>query len=68
MEVTKIYKQLTEEVRRIKFLKLEPLDIDQYVVAKTLDELFYVLGEEGKKIRKDPAARVTELLKEVFTD
>lgn len=68
VEVTKFYKQLTKEIQKIKFLKLEPVDIDNYVVTKTLDGLFYVLGEEEKKIRKDPAARVTELLKEVFAD
>jgi uncharacterized protein (DUF885 family) len=28
--------------------------------------LFYMLGEEEKKIRKNPAAQTTALLKEVF--
>jgi len=41
-------------------------NIDNYVVGKTMDGLFYMLGEEEKKIRKDPAAQVTSLLKEVF--
>jgi hypothetical protein len=36
------------------------------VTNKALDGLFYMLGEEEKKIRTDPAARVTELLKKVF--
>jgi len=40
--------------------------LDQYVVTKALGGLFHVLGEEERKIRKDPAARVTDLLKEVF--
>lgn len=65
-DVTRIYKKLTLEVKKVKIIKLDPVDIDQYVTIKTLDGLFYVLGEEEKKIRKDPAARVTELLKEVF--
>ena len=43
------------------------LDLDKYVVGKTLDGLFYVLGQEEQKIRKDPAARTTSLLKEVFS-
>jgi len=38
----------------------------QYVVSKALDGLFYTLGQEEKKIRKDPVARTTSLLKEVF--
>jgi len=42
------------------------LDINKYVVGKTLDGLFYMLGEEEKKIRKNPAAQTTSLLKEVF--
>src|SRR5579862_2490385 len=41
-------------------------DLDKYVVVKTLDGLFYILGEEEKKIRKNPAAQTTALLKEVF--
>jgi hypothetical protein len=41
-------------------------DLTKYVVGKTLDGLFYMLGEEEKKIRKNPAARTTALLKEVF--
>ena len=41
-------------------------DLDKYVVSKTLDGLFYMLGEEEKKIRKNPAAQTTALLKEVF--
>lgn len=42
------------------------LDINKYVVGKTLDGLFYMLGEQEKQIRKNPTARTTALLKEVF--
>jgi hypothetical protein len=41
-------------------------NLDKYVVGKALDGLFYMLGEEEKKIRKNPAAQTTSLLKEVF--
>jgi len=43
-------------------------DLNKYVVGKTLDGMFVMLGEgeEEKKIRKDPAAQTTSLLKEVF--
>ena len=41
-------------------------DLDKYVVGKTLDGLFYMLGREEQKIRKNPAAQTTALLKEVF--
>ena len=42
------------------------LDLDQYVAGKAVDGLFVMLGEEEKKIRKDPAAWGTQLLKKVF--
>jgi len=35
-------------------------------VTKALDGLFHMVGEEEKKIRKNPAARTSDLLKEVF--
>jgi len=40
--------------------------LDKYVVGKTMDGLFYMIGEEEKKIRKDPAAQTTALLREIF--
>ena len=42
------------------------LDIDAYVVQKTLDGLFYMLGQEEKRIRTQPAAQTTAILKQVF--
>ena len=47
-------------------MKSPSLDVTQYVVSKALDGLFFTLGQEEKKIRKDPVARTTSLLKEVF--
>jgi hypothetical protein len=41
-------------------------DLTSYVVGKALDGLFYELGQEETKIRKDPMAQTTTLLKEVF--
>jgi hypothetical protein len=64
--MTRQYKELVTRYQAIPFAKSELLDVDQYVVGKALDGLFHVLGEEEKKIRTNPTARVTELLKEVF--
>ena len=64
--VTQQYKQLFGRAQSIPFMKAESLDIDQYVVTKALDGLFYQLAQEEKNIRKNPAARVTKTLKEVF--
>lgn len=42
------------------------MDLDSYVTNKSLDGLFKMVGEEEKKIRSNPAARTTDLLKKVF--
>ena len=65
--VTQQWNALVGQFRSIPFAKSPSLDINQYVVGKALDGLFFMLGQEEKKIRTDPAARVTRLLKEVFT-
>lgn len=41
-------------------------DLSAYVTEKALSGIFVQLAEEEKKIRKDPAARTTEILKQVF--
>jgi hypothetical protein len=53
-------------VRSIPFTDPLSFDLDQYVTDRALDGLFLMLAEEDRKIRQDPAARVTDLLKEVF--
>jgi hypothetical protein len=47
-------------------MKSESLDLDHYVTNKAMDGLFYMIGQEEKNIRTNPAARVTDLLKKVF--
>lgn len=64
--VTRSFKQMMDKARAIPLLKKETVDLDHYVTSKALDGLFVVVGQEEKKIRKDPAARVTELLRTVF--
>ena len=64
--VSRQYKELVGHYESIPFVKKESFDLDQYVVTKALGGLFYMVGEEEKKIRKNPAARTTDLLKEVF--
>jgi hypothetical protein len=64
--VTRQYKELFGLFQSIPFAKTESLDLDQYVTSKGLEGLFRMLGEEEKKIRTNPTARVTDLLKEVF--
>ena len=64
--VTKQYNALVGQYKSLPFAKSQNLDITDYVVGKALDGLFLEVGEEEKKIRKDPAKQTTDLLKEVF--
>jgi hypothetical protein len=64
--VTKLYKFLIDAYNKIPFVQKKTYDLDRYITNKALDGLFYMVAGEEKKIRKDPAARVTELLRKVF--
>lgn len=64
--VVKQYDELMQNPMAARVNSGGQLDLDKYVVGKALDGIFYMMGQEEKKIRKDPAAQVTPLLKEVF--
>ncbi len=65
---TSYYKDMVSKFSLLPFMKAETLDLDHHVTNKALDGLFYMIGEEEKRIRADPKARVTELLKKVFKE
>jgi hypothetical protein len=64
--VARQYDALVGRAQSLPFVQVPSFDLNQYVVGKALDGLFLMVAEEERKIRKDPAARVTGLLKEVF--
>jgi hypothetical protein len=64
--VVRQYGQLMQNSLAAPLLQNQKFDLDSYVVGKTLDGLFYMLGQEEKEIRKNPAARTTSILREVF--
>lgn len=51
---------------KLPFGKTPSVDIDAYVLEKTVGGLFTMMGQEEAKIRTNPAAQVTPLLKTVF--
>jgi len=65
MSQTGVGKQF-EAVTASPLGRLAGFDLDSYVVGKSVDGLFYVLAQEEKKIRTNPAAQVTPLLRKVF--
>ena len=65
--VARQYKELLGQAQAIPFFRTEDYDLNRYVVGKSLDGLFHVVGEEERKIRTNPTARTTDLLREVFS-
>ncbi len=65
VNATKYWGDVFNEYNRFAIKKINP-DLTSFVTEKTIDGLFFSIGEEEQKIRKDPAAQVTELLKKVF--
>jgi len=66
--VTYNYKKISKKVSQLQpsLAKSMP-DIDTYVTEKTMDGIFYKIAKEEAAIRKNPAARSTEILKKVFS-
>ena len=66
--VTSSYQSIDDKIKTIPFADQMSFDLDQYVTDKALSGLYLMLAEEEKKIRQDPAARVTDLLQKVFAN
>ena len=65
---TRSYKALTDRYNSmVPFAKMDSFDLDSYVTKKSLDGMFFKVGQEEAKIRTNPAARTTDLLKKVFS-
>lgn len=66
--VTSNYKKIYKKIRKLnpKLTKSMP-DIDAYITEKTMDGIFRKIAKEEALIRKNPAARTTDILKKVFT-
>lgn len=63
---TKYWKDLTTYYNKIPLVKKVNTDLPDYVTRKATAGLFYMIAQEEAKIRKDPAARTSEILKKVF--
>jgi len=63
---TKYWTDITTQYNRIPLVQRVNPDLSAYATGKAIDGLFTLVAEEEAKIRRDPAARTTELLKRVF--
>lgn len=63
---TKYYADLVNTYNKIPLVQKVNPDLKQYATQKAIDGLFVLIAQEERKIRKDPVARVSEILKKVF--
>ena len=63
---TRAYTDLVSRYDNVPFVGKQSVDLDDYVTNKSLDGLFLMVAAEEKKIRTNPAARTSELLRSVF--
>ncbi|NIP73595.1 MAG: DUF4197 domain-containing protein [Gammaproteobacteria bacterium] len=67
VKVTSYYKGFMDRASGLgKLVDTESLNLDKYVTREALDGLFLKLAEEERRIREDPVARTTDILKRVF--
>jgi len=67
VEATKYWKDFFTAYNKVSS---EPVntDLTSYVTERAMKGIFHYVAEEEKKIRKDPAARVNDILKKVFAN
>ncbi len=66
VQLTKYWNPLADNYNKIPFVTKVNPNLDEYVLAETLDGLFLVIAQEEAKIRENPAARVSDILRRVF--
>lgn len=64
--VAQRYREFAGPAASLGLIKSEHADLDEYVTRKALDGLYFMLGEEEKKIRKDPVGTGSAILRKVF--
>ena len=60
------YNRVAGKASGMGLVKKEDANVDQYVTRKSLDGLYLMIGEEEKKIRQNPAAAGSDILRKVF--
>ncbi len=66
VQALQVYNSIKEKYAAIPFAPDISTDLNQYVVSKGMDGIFYYMAQEEKAIRENPAKRTTELLKKIF--
>lgn len=60
------YNELVGKAAKLSLLRGDAVTVQQHVTQKALDGLYFVIGEEERRIRRDPVGTGSALLKKVF--
>jgi len=66
VQITKYWNPLASKYNKLPMTQKVNPNLEDYVTNKTIEGLFKLVGDEETKIRKDPASRISDLLKKVF--
>jgi len=66
VKVTSYWNPLVTSYNKIPFVKKQNPDLEAYVTKKAINGLMLLIADEEKNIRRNPGARVSDLLKKVF--
>ena len=66
VQLAQTYDDYADKAAAVGLLRKEDADLDAYVTAKALDGLYFMIAEEERKIRKDPVATGSAILRKVF--
>lgn len=65
-ELAARYNRVVEKVVNFGLLSKQETRLEDYVTAKTLDGIYYMIGEQEKVIRRDPLAAGSKVISTVF--
>lgn len=66
VNATRYYGDIVNTYNKIPLVEKVNPDLDDYATGKAIDGLFVMIAKEEKRIREDPVARTTEILRKVF--
>lgn len=66
LDLASQYNAVAGKAAQFGLLKGDEVNVQRYVTAKSLDGLFLMIGEEERKIRRDPVGSGSAILKKVF--
>jgi len=66
--LAKQYNQIAAQIEQSGLIRFRPEQrrVETHVTVKTLDGLYFMIGEEERKIRRDPVAAGSDILRRVF--